>query len=175
MTKITNTILSLCTLFAAATFTGCGNSTPSQNGSATTTKVNTGGGVTTALSITASVTFGQPQMGGGGCAGKGICKTYATGAAASAEAIPVKIEISSDKRTLTLTFSKAALTAKQPAQVPFFTDPSGKYNFGAPYKLTDPIYAPLGLLPNPRIDAASTSAVTISGDVITDVIGYSHD
>jgi hypothetical protein len=178
MTTIKNTVLTLCALYAAVMVTGCGNSAPSnQTGSATTTKVTTGsgGGTTTTLSITPSVTFGQPQMGGGSCVGKGLCKTYATPAAASADAIPVKMEVSSDKKTLTLTFSKAALTSKQPAQVPFFSDPSGKYNFDAPYKLTDPIYTPLGLLPNPRIDAASTSTVTISGDVITDVIGYSHD
>lgn len=175
MTKITNAVLCLCTLFTAAFFASCGNSTPTNQTGSATTKVITGTTNTTPLAITPSVTFGQPQAGGGGCIGKGICKTFASSATASAEAIPVKMEISSDKKTLTLSFSKTALQNKQSAQIPFFTDPSGKYNFDAPYKLTDPIYTPLGLLTNPRIDAASTSTVTISGDMITDVIVYSHD
>ncbi len=174
MLKITNSVLSLCALFASVAFAGCGNNASTQT-AATATKVGSGGVVVSALSISPSVTFGQPQTGGGGCIGKGICKTSASAASAAADAIPVKMEVSADKKTLTLTFSKAALTAKQPDQVRYFTDPSGHYNFDAPYKLSDPIYTALALPPNSRIDAQSTSTVTISGDVITDVIVYSHD
>ena len=175
--KIRNTILSLCTLFAVAAFTSCGNSTPVNNNVNGVTGTTTGTVTTTkdALSISPSVTFGQPQMGGGGCVGKGLCKSFAPGAAAAPDAIPVNMAISSDKKTLTLTFSKAELASKQSAQVPYFTD-GGSYIFTASCPLTDAMYAPLGLLPNPRIDQASASHVTISASgTITDVITYSHD
>jgi hypothetical protein len=171
--KLTKSFLSLCTLLAAAAFAGCGNSAQNQGG-ATTATANTTTVKSSPASISPSVTFGQPQMGGGGCVGKGICKTYASASTAAADAVATTMSISADKKTLTLTFSLSDLTAKQKDQVPYFTDPSGQYNFDAPYPLTDPIYAPLGLLPNPRIDAQSTSAVTIANNVVTDVIVYSH-
>jgi len=75
---------------------------------------------------------------------------------------------------LTITFSMAELTSKRPDQVAFYTDPSQTYQFDAPFQLTDPMFASLGLLPNAWIDPTDVTHVDITGDVVTLSIHYSY-
>jgi len=125
-------------------------------------------------SITEGVTFGNPPEGGGACAGKGICSSSGI-SGSQTNGTTVTFQLSPNNAgVLVLTFSLADLQAHQSAQVAYFTDPRGSYVFDGTYVLSDPIYTPLGLLPNAQIDPTCQSTVAINGDAVTVSITYTH-
>ena len=122
------------------------------------------------FSITGTVTFGTRPRGGTTCVGKGVCKPINV---ISPETISATFQLAAgNPGVIQIIFSLAELTAKQPAQVPYFT--SGSYHFDVDYPLTDPAFAQLNLLPNPIVLTTSDSRVQIVGDVVTTSITYSH-
>ena len=129
-------------------------------------------------SVSISANFGTPPVGGGPCAGKGLCSAVVNGPGSTTppSGVAATLQVSpADKNILVMTFSLADLKAKQPEQVAFFTDRSNTYNFDGSFDLSDKMYAPLKLAPGARIDKNSKSKVEINGDVVKVSYTYSHN
>ncbi len=123
-----------------------------------------------------TVSFGTPPVGGGVCAGMGICNTVALGQnQPNVNGTTVTFLVSSaNPGTLVLNFSLAALQKNQPGQVNYFTSPLQTYVPAGTFTFSDASYAPLGLLPGANINPQTPGAVVISGDTVTVSFNYAH-
>lgn len=109
-----------------------------------------------------------------------VIDTISTALVAVDSIVPIAVSpaapapASPNSNVITMSFSMSELSAKQPDQVAYFTDPSQTYQFDAPYALNAPIFASLGLLPEATIDPSDVTSVAINGDLVTVTIYYSY-
>ncbi len=131
----------------------------------------------------AIVTFGTQPPGGGVCIGDGICVALPPDTTKLVEGVPTTFSLDPlDATTLLITFSLSALNAIQPEQAVKMNNcanpPAGgitpTYQFGAPYNLSQPMFAAVGFPPNSSIQPSSIITITISGDVVTMHVKYAH-
>lgn len=110
------------------------------------------------------------------CAMLGICE----GAVATTGTVPngVSVTMTADEEkpgVLLMSFNMKELQGKQPSKAEYFSEKHKTCQFGSTEKLTDPMFAPLHLLPNARISHKSLINIITEGEKITLEIHYEHD